>query len=91
MLDKFKKWFFKPTQHFHIRYNTKVGNGDLVWRVVADGEEKLASSIEIRGYIYGEPSFVDGERKMNIACYGKIYWHGTRAEIITSKAPELLP
>lgn len=91
MLDNFKQWFFKPVQHFQIRYNTKVGNGDLVWRIIIDGEEVLASSIEIRGYVYGESTIVDGERKMNIACDGKIYWHGTRAEIITGKAPDLLP
>jgi hypothetical protein len=91
MIDKFKSWFFKPTQHFQIRYNTKVGDGDLVWRIIVDGEENLASSIEIRGYVYGESSFVNGERKMNIACDGKIYWNGTRAEIHTSKAPDLLP
>lgn len=91
MIDKIKRWFFKPTQHFQIRYNTKVGSGDLVWRIIIDGEETLASSIEIRGYAYGESSIVDGERKMNMACDGKIYWHGSRAEIITSKAPDLLP
>ena len=91
MIDRFKKWFFKPIQHFQIRYNTKVGDGDLVWRIIADGQEQLASSIEIRGYSYGETSLVNGERKMNIACDGKIYWYGTRAEIYTSKAPDLLP
>lgn len=91
MIDKFKSWFFKSTQHFQIRYNTKVGDGDMVWRIIADGEETLASHIEIRGYVYGELSFVNNDRKMNIACDGKIYWHGTRAEIITSKAPDLLP
>ena len=91
MLDKLKSWFFKPTQHFQIRYNTKNNGGPLKWRVIADGEEMLASHIEIRGYVYGESSFVDDDQKMNIACDGKIYWHGTRAEIITSKAPDLLP
>ena len=91
MIDRFKKWFFKSTQHFQIRYNTKVGDGDLVWRIIIDGEEKLASSIEIRGYMYGESSIVNGDRKMNIACDGKIYWHGHRAEIVTTKAPDLLP
>lgn len=88
---KFKEWFFKPNQHIQIRYNTKVGDGDLVWRVVIDGEEKLASSIEIRGYVYGERSIVNGDRKMNIACDGKVYWHGTRAEVVTGKAPDLSP
>ena len=91
MIEKFKEWFFKPNQHIQIRYNTKVGDGDLVWRVVIDGEEKLASSIEIRGYVYGEQSMVNGDRKMNIACDGKVYWSGTRAEITTRKAPDLLP
>jgi hypothetical protein len=91
MIEKLKQWFFKPTQHFQIRYNTKVGDGDLVWRIIIDGEEALASSIEIRGYMYGESSIVNGERKMNIACDGKIYWHGSRAEIHTNKAPDLLP
>ncbi len=91
MIDKFKRWFFKPNQHIQVRYNTKVGEGDLHWRVIIDGEEKLASHIEIHGYMYGESSIVNGDQKMNIACDGKIYWHGTRAEIITSKSPDLLP
>ncbi len=91
MIQKFKNRFFKPIQHFQIRYNTKAGDSDLVWRVIADGEEKLASGIEIYGYVYGEPSIVNGDKKMNMACEGKIYWHGNRAEIITTKAPDLLP
>ena len=90
MLDKLKEWFFKPTQHFQIRYNTKVKDGDLVWRIIADGEERLASRLEIHGYMYGEQSFVDGERKMNIACDGKIYWQGDWAEIVTTKRPDIL-
>jgi hypothetical protein len=90
-MGKFKEWFFKPNQHIQIRYNTKVGEGDLVWRVVIDGEEKLASSIEIQGYVYGEQSIVNGDRKMNIACDGKVYWQGTRAKIETGPGPELLP
>jgi hypothetical protein len=91
MMGKFKEWFFKPNQHIQIRYNTKVGDGDLVWRVVIDGEEKLASSIEIHGYVYGEQSIVNGDRKMNIACDGKVYWQGTRARVETGPGPELLP
>jgi hypothetical protein len=90
MIDKLKSWFFKPTQHFQIRYNTKVNNGDLVWRIIIDGKETLASHIYIHGYVYGESSLVNNERKMNIACDGKIYWRGTSAEIITTKAPDLL-
>jgi hypothetical protein len=91
MLDKFKKWFFKPEQHFQIRYNTKNNGGPLKWRIIVDGEEMLASHIEIQGYVYGESSVVDGDQKMNIACDGKIYWQGTRATIQTGRAPDLLP
>lgn len=90
MIDKFKQWFFKPTQHFQIRYNTKVGNGNLVWRIVIDGKEHLADRVEIHGYVYSESSMVNGERKMNIACDGKIYWHGESAEIIANKRPEIM-
>jgi hypothetical protein len=90
MIEKFKKWFFKSNKHFQIRYNTKVGNGDLVWRIITDEGEKLASQLEINGYVYGESSFVDGERKMNIACDGKIYWNGTAVEIVAGKRPDLL-
>ena len=36
-------------------------------------------------------SFSNGERKMNIACDGKIYWSGTAVEIAAGKRPDLLP
>jgi hypothetical protein len=91
MLNKLKSWFFKPNHHIQVRYNTKVGDTNLHWRVIVDGQETLASHIEIHGYVYGESSVVDGDQKMNIACDGKIYWHGTRAEIQTGTGPELLP
>jgi hypothetical protein len=91
MIKRFKSWFFKPNQHFQIRYNTKNNGGPLKWRIIADGEEHLASHIEIQGYVYGESSVVDGDQKMNIACDGKIYWRGTRAKIETGPGPELLP
>ena len=90
MLDKFKQWFFKPNHHIQIRYNTKNEGGPLVWRIISNGEEKLASRLEIHGYVYGESSWVDGDRKMNIACDGKIYWSGTDALIITSKPLDIL-
>ena len=91
MINKFKSWFFKPNQHFQIRYNTKNNGGPLKWRIIVDGEEHLASHIEIQGYVYGESSVVDGDQKMNIACDGKIHWRGTRARIETRPGPELLP
>jgi hypothetical protein len=91
MINKLKAWFFKPNQHFQIRYNTKNNGGPLKWRIIANGEEHLASHIEIQGYVYGESSVVDGDQKMNIACDGKIHWRGTRARIETGAGPELLP
>ena len=50
----------------------------------------LASHIEIHGYTYGESSVVDEDQKMNMACDGRIYWHGTRASIQTGPGPEIL-
>lgn len=91
MLDRLRSWVFKPNHHIQVRYNTKVGDTNLHWRVIVDGKETLASHIEIHGYVYGESSVVDGDQKMNIACDGKIYWHGTRAEIQTGPGPEILP
>lgn len=90
MLKKIKNKIFNPSQHFQIRYNTLAGDGDLVWRIITENGEKLASSLSISGYIYGEKSFVDGERKMNIAGDGNIYWHGTHVEIFAGKRPEIL-
>jgi hypothetical protein len=69
--------------HIQIRYNTKNNGGPLKWRVIVDGEELLASHIEVHGYLYGESSIVDNTEKMNIACDGEIYWDETVARIIT--------
>lgn len=91
MLEKFKKWFFKPTHHIQIRYNTKNNGNGLVWRIIVDGQENLATDIVIHGYVYGETSHVDGEVKLNIACDGNIVWRGTFAEIFTGKGPDLFP
>ena len=69
--------------HIQIRYNTKNNGGPLKWRVIVDGEELLASHIEVHGFLYGESSVVDNVEKMNIACDGEIYWDETVAKIIT--------
>ena len=87
MISFIKKIFFTPTHHFQIRYNTKNNGSDFVWRIIYDGEEKLATHIDIEGYVYGEESFLDGERKLNIACDGKIVWDKTRATIYAQKMP----
>lgn len=92
MFNKFKKWFFKPTSEIYIRFNTKnTGPEDpLVWRVFVNDIEHLASSISINGYVYDKVTYENGVKKLNIACEGKIYWHGTDVEIIAGKRPDLL-
>lgn len=73
----------KDADHIQIRYNTKNEGGPLVWRVIINNEEKLASFIEINGRTYGEETLEDGVRKMNMACDGRVSWIGTRAFITT--------
>ena len=90
MIKRFNQWFFKPTSHIQIRYNTKNNGNGLVWRIIVDGEEHLATDVAIRGYAYGETSHVDGEAKLNIACDGHIQWIGTFAEITTGRGPDLI-
>ena len=57
--------FFKPYNHIQIRYNTKMQNGQLPWRVIIDGKEHLAQTVEIHGSVYGEESTVNEEIKFN--------------------------
>lgn len=73
----------KDADHILIRYNTKNEGGPLVWRVIINGEEFPASHVEITGRTYGEESLADGSVKMNIACDGRVQWHGTVALITT--------
>jgi hypothetical protein len=56
--------------HYHIRYNTKHGESDLVWRVFENGVEHLVKQIEILTPVYGESTIEHGIQKWNIACDG---------------------
>jgi hypothetical protein len=78
---KFFKDIVKPYQEILIRFNTNNNGSDLVWRVFIDGKEHLASSIKIKGYIYDEKTFSNGEEKMNISCLGNVKWDGTKVKI----------
>jgi hypothetical protein len=62
------------TSHIQVRYNTKVGDGNLFWRVIVDGKESLASTVVIFGTIYGEESATKEGRKLNMACDGIATW-----------------
>lgn len=66
---------------FLIRYNTKCGETCLVWRVIQDGEEKLASSLLIKSSVWSESSIDEGVLKWNIACVGTAVWNGTEVLI----------
>jgi hypothetical protein len=57
---------------YHIRFNTKHGESDLVWRVFENGSEFLVRNIDIRVPVLGE-STIDGDAvKWNIACNGSM-------------------
>ena len=62
-------------KHYQIRFNTKAGPGDpLVWRVICDGEERLARGVFIDVACWSETSVVDGVTKWNMACDGYAMW-----------------
>jgi hypothetical protein len=67
---------------FHIRFNTKHGgNTDLVWRVLKDGVEHLASDVKVYVPLHTETTIEHGETKWNMSCDGQILWDGTIAII----------
>lgn len=71
------------SQHIQIRYNTDSKNDILPWRIMVDGQEKLAQNIMINGKAFGEKTYVKNVTKYNIAMYGSICWHKDLA-IITN-------
>lgn len=77
----------KKHHHIQVRYNTNAGNSPLVWRVIVDGKEHLASHVDINGWVFSEASIVNEQRKMNLACYGSISWRGTQVEINAMSRP----
>ena len=69
------------TKKFLIRFNTKHGESNLVWRVFEDGEEKLASSINIEVAAWSESSLEGEVKKWNLACCGVAVWTGDKVLI----------
>lgn len=52
-----------------IRYNTDVNDDFLYWRVIVNGEEKLASDIKINIPCYATKDFIEGVgMKHHISC-----------------------
>ena len=66
---------------YHIRFNTKHGDSNLVWRVFENGVEHLASDVRIIGETFTESTLEDGVTKWNISCNGILTWDGTIAVI----------
>mgnify|MGYP003330389640 FL=1 len=67
-----------------IRFNTKaLPNDPLVWRIIVDGIEHLASGFEITGFIQDYTNEYQGETKWNVKCKGKLDWKGSKAIIVT--------
>lgn len=67
---------------YHIRYNTKHGDSNLVWRIFEDGIESLAENIKIYTPVFSESTVENGIVKWNIACDGQLRWEGKTAIII---------
>jgi hypothetical protein len=65
----------KDSQHIQIRYNTKSDGETLPWRVISNGEEKLAQNVIINSNSFGEKTYIKGVAKYNIAVYGNVIWH----------------
>jgi hypothetical protein len=73
---------FKPYNHIQIRYNTQEKENKLPpWRLIIDGKEFFANTVEVNGSVYSEESYVNGEKKYNIACHGRVTWQSTNAFI----------
>lgn len=60
---------------YHIRFNTKHGDSDLVWRVFEDGEEHLVKHLQIRVPVFDEATVENGVVKWNIKCMGHMEIH----------------
>ena len=81
-----KDRWFHPYDDIILRFNTKAEAGDpLVWRVIVNGVEHLASSFDIRGHVYDILSKEGDLTKYNVGCKGRVRWNDTKAYIITSK------
>lgn len=55
---------------YHIRYNTKHGDSDLVWRVFENGVEHLVRNFKTEVPVWGSSTIEHGVQKWNVACEG---------------------
>lgn len=57
---------------FYIRFNTKHGDSDLVWRVFEDEVEHLVKDFLITVPMRGEATLENGVTKWNVTCEGTL-------------------
>jgi hypothetical protein len=70
---------------YHVRFNTKHNESNFVWRIFENGTEHLAQDVKLIGETFTECTEEFGERKYNIACYGRLLWQGNLAIIVNEK------
>ena len=86
VLKIFKDRWLRPYDDIIIRFNTKAIEGDpLIWRVIINGTESLASGFSISGYVEDVKSLENGVTKYNVGCKGRVRWSGSEASIITAR------
>lgn len=84
----FKDRFVKPYDEIILRYNTKAEFDDsLIWRIFINGQEMLASSFEIHGFVQDVQTIENGVQKYNVGCRGRVRWEKSKAIIFTAKKP----
>jgi hypothetical protein len=57
---------------YYIRYNTRHGQSDLVWRIFENGQEHLVKNFQILVPMHGESTVENGVQKWNVACQGNM-------------------
>ena len=55
---------------YHIRYNTRHGESEFVWRVFENGVEHLVKHISLQVPVFDEYTLENGIQKWNISCEG---------------------
>ena len=68
-LKSVRRW---DLSKFYIRFNTKHGDSDLVWRVFEGEQEHLVKDFLITVPMRGESSIENGVVKWNVCCEGTL-------------------
>jgi hypothetical protein len=55
---------------YHLRYNTKHGESNLVWRIFENGKEHLVQDFYITVPMTSESTIEDNIQKWNVMCKG---------------------